>query len=52
MDTELHVFLETLFKHENHNKYHKYCDLWINNLTATQIFYFNLLKNKMKKKPK
>ncbi len=33
-------YLEWRFRVNNHPKYLRYCNEWINNLTSTQIEYF------------
>ena len=33
-------YLIKLFKYNNHNKYHKYVNDWISNLTKEQLSYF------------
>lgn len=37
------------FVFNNHNKYKKYVEEWINNLTADQIAYFVLEKERLEK---
>lgn len=34
-------WLSQKFYKDNHRKYHKYCDEWLNNLTESQLTYFN-----------
>ena len=33
-------YLKERFYYSNHNKYRKYCDEWISNLTFNQLQYF------------
>ena len=33
-------YLRERFRRNNHPKYHKYCDEWINNITVNQLRYF------------
>ena len=33
-------YLRERFRRNNHTKYHKYCDEWINNITIDQLGYF------------
>lgn len=40
MDKELRAYLEWRFRVNNHAKYQKYRDEWINNLNETQCYYF------------
>lgn len=37
---ELRIYLEYRFKLNNHSKYQKYRDEWIENLTPEQLSYF------------
>lgn len=34
------AYLSERFLRNNHPKYHKYCNEWINNITADQLRYF------------
>lgn len=43
----LNEYLIHRFKRNNHNKYHKYCELWISNITETQVNYFRLEKERL-----
>ena len=38
MDTNLKEYLQRTFYRDNHPKYHKYFELWVNNLTEAQIY--------------
>lgn len=40
MTNNLKTYLEWRFKRNNHPKYLKYCNEWINNLFPSQIQYF------------
>lgn len=40
MEPSLKEYLTKRFLYNNHRKYHKYLDEWINNLTQEQIWYF------------
>lgn len=40
MDIVLYNWLKKEFEFNNHKKYHKYFQEWVNNLSETQIFYF------------
>ena len=42
-------YLMRRFLFNNHNKYRKYADEWINGLTANQIAYFVLEKERLEK---
>lgn len=33
-------YLRERFRRNNHTKYHKYCDEWVNNITCDQLRYF------------
>lgn len=35
------------FRTNNHNKYLKYCEEWISNVTSTQLEYFKLEKERL-----
>ena len=43
MNNNLYEYLEKEWKQNNHLKYLKYFDVWINNLTDDQIFYYKTL---------
>lgn len=43
MDNDLKLYLYNEWVKNNNTKYHKYFDVWFNNLTDTQIFYYNKL---------
>ena len=34
-------YLRYRFLKNNHRKYHKYCNLWVSNVTKEQCNYFN-----------
>ena len=38
----LRDYLRKEWKHNNISKYQKYFDMWFNNLTDNQIYYYNL----------
>lgn len=38
---ELREYLEREFRYNVHKRYHKYFDLWYENLTDTQVMYYN-----------
>ena len=40
MDKVLYNWLEKQFYHDNHKSYHKYLKEWIDNITDSQIQYF------------
>lgn len=44
---ELNEYLIFRFKHNNHNKYMKYMQEWINNITENQLNYFKLEKERL-----
>ena len=50
MAEEVKQYLWTEFKFNNHPKYYKYFDTWIENLTENQILYYNAY-SKGKKSP-
>lgn len=41
MNKELYNWLEMRFRKDNHCKYHKYFDLWISNITESQVIGFS-----------
>lgn len=41
MNKELYNWLEMRFRKDNHKKYHKYFDLWISNITESQVIGFS-----------
>lgn len=43
----LHFYLTERFRKNNHPKYHRYCDEWINNTTIDQLRYFEQEKNRI-----
>ena len=44
---KLYIYLEKEWRFNNHKKYHKYFEQWLNNLTDNQIHYMtNLWMNK------
>lgn len=43
MTTELYEYLKKDFYNNNISKYHKYFEMWVNNLTTNQIFYYKTL---------
>jgi len=43
-------YLINRFLKNNHNKYHKYMKEWLSNLTADQIAYFILEKQRLDEK--
>ena len=47
MNKELKTYLEWRFRVNNTNKYQRYRDEWINNLTPTQIYYFEIEMERM-----
>lgn len=38
LDRELIEYLKEMWRKDNHPKYHKYFELWVNNLTPNQIY--------------
>lgn len=40
MDKQLKEYLKARFLRNNHNKYAKYCEEWINGITEDQVLYF------------
>lgn len=42
MSKDLWEYLEQRFKRNNHPKYLKYFDEWVNNISETQIHYFEI----------
>ncbi len=48
MTQELFEHLRQQFYWNNHTKYRKYFDEWVNNLTPTQIEYFEIEKENIK----
>jgi hypothetical protein len=38
-----YIYLREEWKQNNITKYQKYFDEWINNLTETQLYYYNYL---------
>lgn len=42
MDNILYTYLETRFYKENHVKYHKYFQEWVQNVTPTQLHYYKI----------
>lgn len=49
INEQLFTYLELRFYKENHPKYHKYFNMWIQNISNNQIIYFikemnNLIK--------
>ena len=49
MTEEVKQHLWTEFKFNNHPKYYKYFDTWIENLTENQILYYNVYSKGKKK---
>ena len=49
MTEEVKQYLWTEFKFNNHPKYYKYFDTWIENLTENQILYYNAYSKGKKK---
>lgn len=45
MTNKLKTYLEWRFRISNHNKYQKYRDEWISNVTPTQLQYFEIEMN-------
>ena len=41
MTEQLYTYLQLRFYNENHVKYHKYFEEWVQNITNNQIHYFN-----------
>lgn len=41
MDEELKIWLRERWRIDNHAKYQHYFDPWYNNLTKSQLYYFN-----------
>lgn len=41
LNNELKIYLHHEWKLRNHPKYLKYFELWVCNITETQIYYFN-----------
>ena len=46
MNKELYYYLERDWRYNNHQKYQKYFEKWLMNLTNNQIYYF--IKNMIK----
>lgn len=40
MTTEMYTYLQQRFYKNNHNKYSKYFEEWVQNVTETQLMYF------------
>lgn len=40
MTKEMHNYLQQRFYRNNHPKYHKYFEEWVQNVTDTQLMYF------------
>jgi len=49
MNKHLYSYLEREWRFNNHPKYYHYFKLWVENLTETQIYYFQKDYNKSKK---
>lgn len=45
----LYTYLETRFYKENHSKYHKYFNEWVQNISDIQLMYFEREMNNLKK---
>ena len=43
----INEYLRQRFNRNNHNKYLKYCDEWISNITNTQLEYFKREKERL-----
>lgn len=43
MSNELYQYLKNEWRENNLPKYQKYFENWVNNLTETQIYYYNKL---------
>ena len=41
MTEQLYTYLQLRFYRENHIKYHKHFEEWVQNITNNQIHYFN-----------
>ena len=41
MTEQLYTYLQLRFYKENHIKFHKYFEEWVQNITNNQIHYFN-----------
>jgi hypothetical protein len=44
---DIQSYLIYRFKYNNHNKYLKYMNNWINNVTENQLQYFKLEKERL-----
>ena len=47
MTEQLYTYLQLRFCKENHVKYHKYFEEWVQNITNNQIHYFNIEMNNL-----
>ena len=47
MTEQLYTYLQLRFYNENHVKYHKYFEEWVQNITNNQIHYFNIEMNNL-----
>ena len=47
MTEQLYTYLQLRFYKENHVKYHKYFEEWVQNITNNQIHYFNIEMNNL-----
>lgn len=47
MDSKLEEYLKWRWKRYNHKKYHKYFDMWFDNVSENQLRYFKkeMLRN-------
>jgi hypothetical protein len=52
MTSELYEHLKQQFYWNNHPKYRKYFEEWVNNLTPIQIEYFEIEKENIKNSAK
>jgi hypothetical protein len=48
MNKILYTYLEREWRYCNHTKYQHYFKSWVNNLTESQIHYFNVYMNRVK----
>jgi hypothetical protein len=47
MNNIIKEYLTQRFLKNNHTKYHKYCNEWINNVTKEQVDYFIKEKDRL-----
>lgn len=52
MDNDLKLYLFDRWKINNHTKYFKYFEEWVNNITAIQEYYFEIERQNILNKSK